>query len=72
MSKSGKPSYHDELHLHLICALQYFEKLDVDCIGLINPTAKNSKDIYIITITEYLTRWAEAEVVQDCFMATIA
>jgi transposase InsO family protein len=45
--------------------LQAFEKWVVDFIGLINPPAKHSKERYIITTTNYLTRWDEAEVVQD-------
>jgi hypothetical protein len=60
----GNPSCKDELPLHPVRALQAFEKWVVDFIGPINPQAKNSKDRYIITTTDYLTRWVEAEVVQ--------
>jgi hypothetical protein len=57
----GNPYHHDELPLHLSRALQAFEKWVVDFIGLINPPAKHSKERYIITTTNYLTRWAEEE-----------
>jgi hypothetical protein len=66
----GKPSHRDEFPLHLVHALQDFEKWVVDFIGPINPTTKNSKARYIITATDYLTHWDEAEVVRDCSMAT--
>jgi transposase InsO family protein len=62
----GKPSRRDELPLQPVRALHAFEKWAVDFIGPINPTAKHSKASYIITVTDYLTRWAEAVVVQDC------
>jgi hypothetical protein len=38
----------------------------MDFIGPINPSDKHSKARYIITTIDYLTRWVEAEVVQDC------
>jgi transposase InsO family protein len=44
----------------------------VDFIGPINPTTKHSKARYIITATDYLTRWDEATVVQDCSTDTTA
>jgi hypothetical protein len=66
----GKPSCHDEFPLHHVCALQDFEKWVVDFIGPINPPTKHSKARYIITTTDYLTHWVEAEVVQDCSMTT--
>jgi hypothetical protein len=44
----------------------------VDFIGPINPTTKHSKARYIITATDYLTRWAEATIVQDCSTDTAA
>jgi transposase InsO family protein len=66
----GKPSHRDEFPLHPIHALQDFEKWVVDFIGLINPPAKHSKERYIITTTDYLTRWDEAEVVRDCSTTT--
>jgi hypothetical protein len=68
----GKPSCRDELPLHPVRALQAFEKWVVDFIGPINPSAKHSKARYIITATDYLTRWDEAEAVQDCSTDTTA
>jgi hypothetical protein len=61
----GNPSHRCELPLQPIKALQEFEKWVVDFIGMINPPTKHSKSKYIITTTDYLTRWVEAEVVQD-------
>jgi transposase InsO family protein len=68
----GKPSQRDEVPLQPVRALQAFEKWAVDFIGSINPTTKHSKDRYIITTTDYLTRWDEAVVVQDCSTDTAA
>jgi hypothetical protein len=57
----GKSSRRDELPLQPVRALQAFEKWAVDFIGPINPPDKHSKARYIITATDYLTRWDEAE-----------
>jgi transposase InsO family protein len=62
----GKSSRRDELPLQPVRALQEFEKWAVDFIGPINPTSKHSKERYIITAIDYLTRWVEAAAVQDC------
>jgi transposase InsO family protein len=35
-------------------------------VGLINPPAKRSGARYIITTTEYLTRWEKVAPVKDC------
>jgi hypothetical protein len=59
----GKPSGQDEFHLQPIRSLQAFEKWAIEFIGMINPTTKHSKDRYIITKTDYLTRWADATTV---------
>jgi hypothetical protein len=56
----GKPSHKDELTLHIVQTLHAFEKWFVDFIGPIHPPKKHSKERYIITATNYLTRWVEA------------
>jgi len=68
----GKTSRRDEFPLQPVRALQAFEKCVVDFIGSINPTTKHSKARYIITTTDYLTRWDEEENFQDCSIDTAA
>ena len=50
--------------------LQAFDKWAIDFVGPINPPAKKSGATYIITATDYLTRWAEAQPIKDCIAAT--
>jgi len=45
--------------------LQPFEKWAIDFVGPIKPQEKIGAR-YIITATEYLTHWAEAQLVKDC------
>jgi hypothetical protein len=40
-------------------------------VGPINPQARISRARYIITVTEYLTRWAEAALVFYCTVETV-
>jgi transposase InsO family protein len=41
-------------------------------VGPINPPGKCTRERYIITATEYLTRWAKAREVEDCSATTTA
>ena len=59
------------MSLSLQMTLQAFEKWGIDFMGPINPPGKHTGARYIITATEYLTRWVEARVVND-YSATTA
>ena len=49
--------------------LHEFEKWVVDFVGPINPLGKRTGARYIITTTNYLTRWDEAVPIKDCTVA---
>jgi len=66
----GKPSQRDELPLNPQVSLQPFEKWAINFIGPIQPPGKKTGALYIITVTKYLTRCAEAQLVKDCIGAT--
>ena len=66
----GCLSHRDELPLQPIRALQPFEKWVVDFVGPISPVARHLQARYIITATDYLTRWAEATPVKDSMTDT--
>eukprot|EP00253_Pinus_taeda_P030970 PITA_30970 len=67
-----KPSHWDELPLNPIHTVQIFDKCVVDFISPIMPQAHHSDARYIITATEYLTRWVEEAPVKDCTIDTVA
>jgi transposase InsO family protein len=52
--------------------LQEFEKWAIDFVGPTNPPGKCTRVRYIITDTEYLTRWVEARAIKDCSAAIVA
>ena len=56
--------------LHPVRALKAVQKWAVDFIGPINPLARNYKARYIITATDYLTRWANAIQLLSCIICT--
>ena len=46
-------------------ALQAFDKWAIDFVEPINPPGKKIDACYIITTTDCVTRWAEAQAVKD-------
>jgi hypothetical protein len=66
----GKLSKRDEMLLAPQLTLQAFEKWAIDFVGTINPPGKHTGARYIITATEYLTRWAEERSIKDCSATT--
>ena len=67
--RTGKPSRYDEMPLALQITLQAFDKWAVDFVGMISPPRKRIGTCYIITTTDYLTRWDEAVPVKYCTAA---
>jgi len=68
--RTSRPSRSDELPLNPQMMLQPFKKWAIDFVGPIQPQGKKTGAQYIITVTEYLTRWAEAQPVKDSTGAT--
>lgn len=50
--------------------LRAFDKWAIDFVGPINPLGKRTGERYIITTTNYLRRWAEAQLIRDCNVET--
>ena len=66
----GKPSQRDEISLQPQVTLKLFEKWAIDFVGPINPPGKETCARYIITATNYLTRWDEVALGKDYSIAT--
>jgi len=58
--------------LNATVSLQPFEKWVINFVRSIQPPGKKTSVCYIITKIEYLTRWAEAQLVKDFTRAMIA
>ena len=70
--RTGRPSRRDEIPLQPQMALQEFDKWATDFVGPIKPPGKKTCVRYIVPATDYVTRWAEAQAVQDCIADTTA
>jgi len=66
--RRGKPQRNEQLHS--ISVKEPFELIGIDCVGPLPETT--SKNKYIIVMTEYLTKWVEAQAVPDIKASTIA
>src|SRR6266487_5825213 len=63
-----KPQVHEPLHS--IKVGQPFSRIGIDVIGPLNETKRGNR--YIITVTDYLTKWPEARAVQYAKKENIA
>ena len=54
--RTGKPPWRDEMPLVPKITLQIFDKWVVEFVGPISPVGKCTRERYIITATDYLTR----------------
>jgi transposase InsO family protein len=66
----GKPNRRDEVPLRPQVTLQVFYNWAIYFIGPINLPTRRSGARYIITATEYLTRWAEEAPIKDFSVET--
>lgn len=70
--RTGRPLRGDELLLNPQVTLQEFYKWVIDFVGPLYPLGKNMEARNIITATDYLTRWVEAQPMKDCSITTTA
>ena len=68
---TGKLSRCNEIPLALQITLQAFDKWAVDFVRTISPSGKRTDACYIITVIDYLTRWAEAMSIRYCTIAIV-
>ncbi len=68
--RTRKPLRKDKMMLRPQVTLHAFDKWTIDFVGPINPLRKHTSTRYIITTTEYLTRWVEAKPVKNCDAVT--
>ena len=66
--RRGKPQINEPLHP--IKVGQPFSRIGIDVVGPLNETKRGNK--YIITATDYLTKWPEARAVQHAQKEDIA
>jgi hypothetical protein len=67
----GNPSRRDDIPLNgPQVMLQEFHKWAIDFVGPINPHERRSREMYIITMVKYLTRWDEATPTTNCTIDT--
>src|SRR6185369_9848063 len=66
--RRGKPQVNEPLHP--IKVGQPFSRIGIDVVGSLNETKRGNK--YIITATDYLTKWPEARAVQHAQKEDIA
>jgi len=52
--------------LHLIVPSLPFEIWEIDFAGPLPERAKHLRSRYIITIVEYLTKWADEKTIESC------
>ena len=57
--------------LHVFLPLVPFEKWGIDCVGEVHPHFLKEMT-YIVVVTEYLTKWAEAKAVKTNMAANAA
>ena len=68
--RMDQPIQSDEMPLQPKLVPEPFKKWAIDFVGLINPLRKRIVARYIITATDNLKKWAEAQPVKNCSTET--